>query len=112
MARVKLDPEREISQLDAEYDPELGQSDPVIRQVCRKLTDNDPELSLAPMDPFPCHAEPGVLECKNINQACSFLRSKKYFHMYTCDERLSSHNGALFFFTSAKNNETNIEQIG
>ena len=52
-ARVKLDPERvhwdqtpfrvnddpEISQPDTEYDPELGQSDPIICQVCGKLTD-------------------------------------------------------------------------
>ena len=30
--------EAEISQLDAEYDPELVQSDPIICQVCRKLT--------------------------------------------------------------------------
>ena len=34
--RVNDDPE--ISQLDAEYDPELGQSEPIIGQVCRKLT--------------------------------------------------------------------------
>ena len=63
--RVKHDPERvhwgqtlfqvnddpEISQPDAEYDPELGQSDPIICQVCGKLTDFrvilDPEWSLA-----------------------------------------------------------------
>ena len=48
------------------YYPELGQSDPVICKVCRKLTDLrvivDPEWSLAPMDPFPGHADPGVLE--------------------------------------------------
>ena len=77
-AGVKLDPERvhwgqipfrvngdrEISQLDAEYDPELGQSDPVICQVCRMLTHFSvifgPEWSLAPMDPFPGHADTGV----------------------------------------------------
>ena len=35
--RVNDDPE--ISQPDAEYDPELGQSDPIICQVCGKLTD-------------------------------------------------------------------------
>ena len=34
--RVSDDPE--IRQLDAECDPELGQSDPIICQVCRKLT--------------------------------------------------------------------------
>ena len=60
--RVNDDPE--ISQLDAECDPELGQSDPIISQVCRKLTNFrvifDPEWSLAPMDPFPGHADPGV----------------------------------------------------
>ena len=63
--RVGDDPE--IGQLDAKYDPELGQSDPLVCQVCRKLTDFrvvvDPEWSLAPMDPFPGHADPGVLEC-------------------------------------------------
>ena len=60
--RVNDDPE--ISQLDAGYDPELGQSDPITCQVCRKLTNFrvifDPEWSLAPMDPFPGHADPGV----------------------------------------------------
>ena len=54
----------EISQLDAECDPELGQPDPIISQVCRKLTNFrvifDPEWSLAPMDPFPGHADPGI----------------------------------------------------
>ena len=34
--RINDDPE--VSQLDAEYDPELGQSDPIICQACRKLT--------------------------------------------------------------------------
>ena len=34
--RVNDDPA--IRQLDVEYDPELGQSDPIIGQVCRKLT--------------------------------------------------------------------------
>ena len=61
--RVNDDPE--ISQLDAECDPELGQSDPIICQVCNKLTNFrvicDPEWNLAPMDPFPGHADPGVL---------------------------------------------------
>ena len=51
-------------QLDAEYDPELGQSVPITGHVCGELTDFrvivDPEWSLAPMDPFPCHADPGV----------------------------------------------------
>ena len=60
--RVNDDPE--ISQLGAECDPELGQSDPIICQVCRKLTNFrvifDPEWSLAPMDPFSGHADPGV----------------------------------------------------
>ena len=81
----KLDPERvhwgqtpfqinddpEISQLDAEYDPELGQSDPIVCQVCRELTDFrvivDPEWSLAPMDPFPGHADPGVFRVQMTN---------------------------------------------
>ena len=44
--------------------PELGQSDPFICQVCRKLTTFrvtvDPERSMTPMDPFPGHADPGV----------------------------------------------------
>ena len=57
--RVNDDPE--ISQLDAECDPELVQSDPIICHVCRKLTNFrvifDPEWSLAPMDPFPGHAQ-------------------------------------------------------
>ena len=52
--RVNDDPE--ISQLDAECDPELGQSDPIICQVCRKLTKFrvifDPEWSLGPNGPF------------------------------------------------------------
>ena len=57
--RVKHDPERvhwgqtlfrvnddpEISQPDAEYDPELGQSDPIICQVCGKLTDSGLSLT-------------------------------------------------------------------
>ena len=51
---VNDDPE--ISQLDAEYDPELSQSEPIICQVCRKLTKFrvtfDPELSMTPMDHF------------------------------------------------------------
>ena len=55
--RVNGDPE--IGQLDAEYDPELGQSDLIICQICRKLTDFrvivNPEWSLAPMDAFPGH---------------------------------------------------------
>ena len=62
--RVNDDPE--ISQHDAECDPELGQSDRIICQVCRKLTNFrvsfDPEWSLAPMDPFPGHADPGVFK--------------------------------------------------
>ena len=52
--RVHDDPE--ISQLDTECDPEIGQSDPIICPVCRKLTNFrvifDPEWSLAPMDLF------------------------------------------------------------
>ena len=55
--RVNDDPE--ISKLDAENDRELGQSDPIVCQVCRKLTAFrvivDPEWSLAPMDPFSGH---------------------------------------------------------
>ena len=66
--RVNNDPE--ISQLDAECDPELGQSDPIICQVCRNLTNFrvifDPEWSLAPMDPFPGHADPGVLRVYGV----------------------------------------------
>ena len=79
---VKLDPERvhwgqnpfrvnddpENSQLDAEYNPELGQSDPSACQICRKLTKIrvtfDPELSMTPMDPFPGHVDPGVVRVK------------------------------------------------
>ena len=75
---VKFDPERDnwdqtpfrvndgpkISQLDAEYDTELDQSDPIICQVYRNLTNFrvivDPEWSLAPMDPFPGHADLGA----------------------------------------------------
>ena len=60
--RVNDDPE--ISQLDAECAEELGHSDPIICQVCRKLTNFrvtfDPEWSLAPMEPFPGHADPDV----------------------------------------------------
>ena len=60
--RVNDDPE--ISQLDTECDPELGQSDPIICQVCRNLANFrvifDPEWSLAPMDPFSGHADPDV----------------------------------------------------
>ena len=61
--RVNDDPE--ISQLEEEYDPDLGQRDPIICQVCRKLTYfrviADLEWSLARMDPFPGHGDPGVL---------------------------------------------------
>ena len=60
--RVNDDPE--ISELDMEYDPELGQSDLIICQVGRKLTNFrvifDPKWSLTPMDPFPGHTDPGV----------------------------------------------------
>ena len=60
--RVNDDPL--IDQLTAEYDPELGQSDHIICQVCRKLTKFwvtfDPELGPTPMDPFPGHIDPGV----------------------------------------------------
>ena len=60
----RVNNDSEISQLDAECDPELGQYDPIICQVCRKLTNFrvifDPEWSLAPTDPFPGHADPGV----------------------------------------------------
>ena len=59
---VNDDPE--ISQLDAERDPEMGQYDPIICQVCRKLTNFrvifEPGWSLALMDPFPGHADPSV----------------------------------------------------
>ena len=65
----RVNDDLEISQLDAECDPELGQSDPIICQVCRKLTDFrvifEPEWSLAPMDPFPGHADPGVFRVGN-----------------------------------------------
>ena len=71
---VKLDPEgsiwgvnddQEIGQLNAEYyhgtkseyDPELGQCDPIICQVYRKLSTSrvtfDPELGPIPVDSFP-----------------------------------------------------------
>ena len=58
--RVNDDPE--ISQLDAECNPELGQSDPIICKVCKKLTNFRviPGMEFAPMDPFPGHADPGV----------------------------------------------------
>ena len=48
--RVHDDPE--ISQLDAEYDPELGQSDHIICPADRIPGRFCPEWSLAPMDPF------------------------------------------------------------
>ena len=71
--QVNDDPE--ISQLDEEYDPELDQSDPIVCQVCRKLTDFwvivDPEWSLAPMDPFPGHADPGVFKV-HVNTGVKF----------------------------------------
>ena len=60
--RVNDDPE--ISQLDAEYDPELGQSDPIICQVCRELTKFrvafDLERSIPQGPFFPGHCDPGV----------------------------------------------------
>ena len=73
--RVNNDPE--ISQLDAEYDPELGQSDPIIGQVCRKLTKFrvtfDTEQSITQMDPFPGHTEPGVIiECTKTRSSIKF----------------------------------------
>ena len=75
--RVKLDPERvhwgqtpfgvnndpEISQLDSEYDPELGQSDAFICQVCRKLTTFRSLLTRNGVwlnGPFPGHVDPCV----------------------------------------------------
>ena len=60
----RVNDDLKISQLDTECDPELGQSDPIMCHVCRKLTNFrvifDPEWSLAPMDPFPGHADLGV----------------------------------------------------
>ena len=60
--RVNDDPD--ISQDGAEYDPELGKFYPIVVKSARKLTDFrvivDPESSLAPMDPFLGHADPGV----------------------------------------------------
>ena len=54
---LKTPGDPEISQPDAEYDPELGQSDPIICQVCGKLTDFrvilDPEWNFDPKGPFP-----------------------------------------------------------
>ena len=70
---IRVNDDQEISQPDAEYDPELGQSDPIICQVCGKLTDFrvilDPEWSLAPMDPFRVKFDPGVyrVECEYIS---------------------------------------------
>ena len=62
--RVNDDPE--ISQLDAEYDPELGQSDSIICQVCRKLT----KFRVTEYDPnglfSGSQSDPGVLECTDI----------------------------------------------
>ena len=60
----RVNDDQDISQLDAENDPDLGLSDPIICQDCRKLTNFrvtfDSELSMTPMDPFPGHADPGV----------------------------------------------------
>ena len=86
--RVKPDPERvqtssrvnddpEISQSDAEYDQELGQSDPIICQVCGKRTDFrvivDPEWSMAPMDPFRVKFDPGVFRVSiGFNETYSY----------------------------------------
>ena len=74
----------EISQLDTECDPELGQSDPIICQVCRKLTNFrvifNPEWSLAPMDPFPGHADPGVLKCFLISFHGTQIEAVEMYH--------------------------------
>ena len=57
--RVNNDPE--IGQRAEKYDPELGQSDPVICHVCTKITKFwvtfDPELGPTPMDPFPGYVD-------------------------------------------------------
>ena len=75
--RIELDQERvhwgqtpfrvndgpEISQPGAEYDRELGQSDPIICEVCGKLTDFrviDPEWGLSPMAHVRVKCDPGV----------------------------------------------------
>ena len=57
--RVTDDPE--ICQLGAEYDPDLYQSDQIIK-VFRNLTKFafDPEWSVTQMDPFPGHVDPGA----------------------------------------------------
>ena len=76
--RVNDDPE--ISRLDAEYDRELDQSDPIIFQVCRQLTKPrvtfDPELSMTPMDPLPGHVDWGVLECNKTKILVLFSNVK------------------------------------
>ena len=110
--RVKLDPKRvhwgqtrfrvnddpEISQPDAEYDPELGQSDPIICQVCGKLTDFrvllDQEWSLAPMDPFRVKFDPGVFKVgSGMDLEPPENNSLYYYYIpytgrYTCDHTL------------------------
>ena len=84
--RVNDDPE--ISQLDAEYDPMLGQSDPIVCLVCRKLTDFrvivDPEWSLAPTDPFPGHVDPGVFRVysRYLTYVMSFPFSQSHYILF------------------------------
>ena len=57
----RVNDDLENSKLDTECDPELGQSDPIICQVCRKLTNFGSSLTrLAPVDPFPGQVDPGV----------------------------------------------------
>ena len=50
-------PSSTMTRKSVNYDPELGQSDPIIWQVCRKLTKFlvtfDPERSMTQMDPCP-----------------------------------------------------------
>ena len=96
-----------ISQLDAECDPELGQSDPIICQVCRELTNFrvifDPEWSLAPMDPFPGQADPGVFRVyhnstsyKEISVPMTCLDCKSLLGNVVCksmgNTRITEHN--------------------
>ena len=59
--RVNDDPE--ICQLDAKYDPELGQSDPIICQVEWFPGHRWPGMEFGPWTLFRVTADPGILEC-------------------------------------------------
>ena len=63
-----------------ECDPMLGQSDLIICKVCRKLTKFrvivDPERNMTPMDPFPGHADPGVLRVYIYNPSTGYKKKR------------------------------------